>query len=173
METQLLRPFCSKTALKDKSLISLLKRILKVRIKSFKVSYDFFKLHFYFQNQTKFIFFFSFRDLQDLDDSTQLPLLCYFSETAEGLTTIRAFRSVNCGFSESTWLFAWTTLSLCFSRLDAELSSCIWVRRELNVSLWCKAYCIQYQLWRIDAVSRWLQAISYKHVFINVLIHLK
>lgn len=33
-----------------------------------------------------------FRDLQDLDDSTQLPLLCHFSETAEGLTTIRAFR---------------------------------------------------------------------------------
>ncbi|KAI3366567.1 hypothetical protein L3Q82_000489 [Scortum barcoo] len=32
-------------------------------------------------------------DLQDLlDDSTQLPLLCHFSETAEGLTTIRAFR---------------------------------------------------------------------------------
>lgn len=36
--------------------------------------------------------FFSHRDLQDLDDSTQLPLLCHFSETAEGLTTIRAFR---------------------------------------------------------------------------------
>lgn len=34
------------------------------------------------------------RDLQELDDSTQLPLLCHFSETAEGLTTIRAFRSV-------------------------------------------------------------------------------
>lgn len=34
----------------------------------------------------------SLRDLQDLDDSTQLPLLCHFSETAEGLTTIRAFR---------------------------------------------------------------------------------
>uniref|UniRef100_A0A672SV70 ATP-binding cassette sub-family C member 9-like n=1 Tax=Sinocyclocheilus grahami TaxID=75366 RepID=A0A672SV70_SINGR len=33
------------------------------------------------------------KDLQDLDDSTQLPLLCHFSETAEGLTTIRAFRS--------------------------------------------------------------------------------
>ncbi|KAM9846141.1 ATP-binding cassette sub-family C member 9-like [Aulostomus maculatus] len=32
------------------------------------------------------------KDLQDLDDSTQLPLLCHFSETAEGLTTIRAFR---------------------------------------------------------------------------------
>ncbi|KAJ7422498.1 ATP-binding cassette transporter sub-family C member 8 [Willisornis vidua] len=31
------------------------------------------------------------RDLQELDDSTQLPLLCHFSETAEGLTTIRAF----------------------------------------------------------------------------------
>uniref|UniRef100_A0A8K9Y703 ATP-binding cassette, sub-family C (CFTR/MRP), member 9 n=1 Tax=Oncorhynchus mykiss TaxID=8022 RepID=A0A8K9Y703_ONCMY len=40
--------------------------------------------------QTFFIF--SLRDLQDLDDSTQLPLLCHFSETAEGLTTIRAFR---------------------------------------------------------------------------------
>lgn len=50
-------------------------------------------------------FFFSFRDLQDLDDSTQLPLLCHFSETAEGLTTIRAFRSVNLDFSDSTWLF--------------------------------------------------------------------
>lgn len=36
--------------------------------------------------------FSSLRDLQDLDDSTQLPLLCHFSETAEGLTTIRAFR---------------------------------------------------------------------------------
>uniref|UniRef100_A0A286Y1X5 ATP binding cassette subfamily C member 9 n=1 Tax=Cavia porcellus TaxID=10141 RepID=A0A286Y1X5_CAVPO len=33
------------------------------------------------------------KDLQELDDSTQLPLLCHFSETAEGLTTIRAFRS--------------------------------------------------------------------------------
>ncbi|ETE57578.1 hypothetical protein L345_16704, partial [Ophiophagus hannah] len=32
------------------------------------------------------------RDLQELDDSTQLPLLCHFSETTEGLTTIRAFR---------------------------------------------------------------------------------
>ncbi|XP_029334327.1 ATP-binding cassette sub-family C member 9 isoform X4 [Mus caroli] len=32
------------------------------------------------------------KDLQELDDSTQLPLLCHFSETAEGLTTIRAFR---------------------------------------------------------------------------------
>uniref|UniRef100_A0A4W3JAY2 ATP-binding cassette, sub-family C (CFTR/MRP), member 9 n=1 Tax=Callorhinchus milii TaxID=7868 RepID=A0A4W3JAY2_CALMI len=32
------------------------------------------------------------RDLQELDDSTQLPLLCHFSETAEGLTTIRAFQ---------------------------------------------------------------------------------
>ncbi|KAL0963117.1 hypothetical protein UPYG_G00349970 [Umbra pygmaea] len=32
------------------------------------------------------------KDLQDLDDSTQLPLLCHFSETSEGLTTIRAFR---------------------------------------------------------------------------------
>ncbi|XP_035258157.1 ATP-binding cassette sub-family C member 9 isoform X2 [Anguilla anguilla] len=32
------------------------------------------------------------KDLQDLDDSTQLPLLCHFSETAEGLTTIRAFK---------------------------------------------------------------------------------
>ncbi|XP_051547366.1 ATP-binding cassette sub-family C member 9-like isoform X2 [Myxocyprinus asiaticus] len=32
------------------------------------------------------------KDLQDLDDSTQLPLLCHFSETAEGLTTVRAFR---------------------------------------------------------------------------------
>ncbi|XP_015278733.1 PREDICTED: ATP-binding cassette sub-family C member 8, partial [Gekko japonicus] len=33
-----------------------------------------------------------FRDLQQLDDSTQLPLLSHFSETVEGLTTIRAFR---------------------------------------------------------------------------------
>ncbi|XP_026564930.1 ATP-binding cassette sub-family C member 9 [Pseudonaja textilis] len=32
------------------------------------------------------------KDLQELDDSTQLPLLCHFSETTEGLTTIRAFR---------------------------------------------------------------------------------
>ncbi|XP_055508829.1 ATP-binding cassette sub-family C member 9-like [Leucoraja erinacea] len=32
------------------------------------------------------------KDLQELDDGTQLPLLCHFSETAEGLTTIRAFR---------------------------------------------------------------------------------
>ncbi|XP_010226248.1 PREDICTED: ATP-binding cassette sub-family C member 8, partial [Tinamus guttatus] len=31
-------------------------------------------------------------DLQQLDDSTQLPLLSHFSETVEGLTTIRAFR---------------------------------------------------------------------------------
>uniref|UniRef100_A0A669B445 ATP-binding cassette, sub-family C (CFTR/MRP), member 9 n=1 Tax=Oreochromis niloticus TaxID=8128 RepID=A0A669B445_ORENI len=30
--------------------------------------------------------------VHNLDDSTQLPLLCHFSETAEGLTTIRAFR---------------------------------------------------------------------------------
>ncbi|XP_050792329.1 ATP-binding cassette sub-family C member 9 [Gopherus flavomarginatus] len=35
---------------------------------------------------------FFLQDLQELDDSTQLPLLCHFSETAEGLTTIRAFR---------------------------------------------------------------------------------
>lgn len=46
------------------------------------------KLHEFF-----FFFFLTVhRDLQDLDDSTQLPLLCHFSETAEGLTTIRAFR---------------------------------------------------------------------------------
>ncbi|KAJ8249104.1 hypothetical protein GJAV_G00231210 [Gymnothorax javanicus] len=32
------------------------------------------------------------RDLQQLDDSTQLPLLSHYSETVEGLTTIRAFR---------------------------------------------------------------------------------
>ncbi|XP_037623777.1 ATP-binding cassette sub-family C member 8 isoform X3 [Sebastes umbrosus] len=32
------------------------------------------------------------RDLQQLEDSTQLPLLCHFSETVEGLTTIRALR---------------------------------------------------------------------------------
>ncbi|XP_077309834.1 ATP-binding cassette sub-family C member 8 isoform X2 [Lithobates pipiens] len=32
------------------------------------------------------------RDLQQLEDSTQLPLLAQFSETVEGLTTIRAFR---------------------------------------------------------------------------------
>ncbi|KAM5169906.1 ATP-binding cassette sub-family C member 9 [Mantella aurantiaca] len=32
------------------------------------------------------------KELQELDDNTQLPLLCHFSETAEGLTTIRAFR---------------------------------------------------------------------------------
>uniref|UniRef100_A0A665UIA7 ATP-binding cassette, sub-family C (CFTR/MRP), member 8 n=1 Tax=Echeneis naucrates TaxID=173247 RepID=A0A665UIA7_ECHNA len=32
------------------------------------------------------------RDLQQLEDSTQLPLLSHFSETVEGLSTIRAFR---------------------------------------------------------------------------------
>ncbi|XP_063302724.1 ATP-binding cassette sub-family C member 9 isoform X3 [Pelobates fuscus] len=32
------------------------------------------------------------KDLQEMDDNTQLPLLCHFSETAEGLTTIRAFK---------------------------------------------------------------------------------
>ncbi|XP_050611306.1 ATP-binding cassette sub-family C member 8 isoform X5 [Macaca thibetana thibetana] len=32
------------------------------------------------------------RDLQQLDDTTQLPLLSHFAETVEGLTTIRAFR---------------------------------------------------------------------------------
>ncbi|XP_010773066.1 ATP-binding cassette sub-family C member 8-like, partial [Notothenia coriiceps] len=32
------------------------------------------------------------RDLQQLVDITQLPLLCHFSETVEGLTTIRALR---------------------------------------------------------------------------------
>ncbi|XP_041445573.1 ATP-binding cassette sub-family C member 8 isoform X2 [Xenopus laevis] len=32
------------------------------------------------------------RDLQQLEDSTQLPLLSHFAETVEGLTTIRAFR---------------------------------------------------------------------------------
>uniref|UniRef100_A0A671QW98 ATP-binding cassette sub-family C member 8-like n=1 Tax=Sinocyclocheilus anshuiensis TaxID=1608454 RepID=A0A671QW98_9TELE len=32
------------------------------------------------------------KDLQQLEDSTQLPLLSHFSETVEGLTTIRAFR---------------------------------------------------------------------------------
>ncbi|XP_069754521.1 ATP-binding cassette sub-family C member 8 isoform X2 [Narcine bancroftii] len=35
------------------------------------------------------------RDLQQLDDSTQLPLLSHFSETVEGLTTIRAMREEN------------------------------------------------------------------------------
>ncbi|XP_067849959.1 ATP-binding cassette sub-family C member 8 isoform X2 [Heptranchias perlo] len=35
------------------------------------------------------------RDLQQLDDSTQLPLLSHFSETVEGLITIRAFRDEN------------------------------------------------------------------------------
>lgn len=49
------------------------------------------------------IFFLSLRDLQDLDDSTQLPLLCHFSETAEGLTTIRAFRY-------KLRIFIWITL---------------------------------------------------------------
>ncbi|TRY81680.1 hypothetical protein DNTS_025996, partial [Danionella cerebrum] len=32
------------------------------------------------------------KDLQQLEDGTQLPLLSHFSETVEGLTTIRAFR---------------------------------------------------------------------------------
>ncbi|XP_054475486.1 ATP-binding cassette sub-family C member 8 isoform X2 [Anoplopoma fimbria] len=32
------------------------------------------------------------RDLHQLEESTQLPLLCHFSETVEGLTTIRALR---------------------------------------------------------------------------------
>lgn len=45
------------------------------------------KLAFY-----KIIFIILSRDLQQLDDSTQLPLLSHFSETVEGLTTIRAFR---------------------------------------------------------------------------------
>uniref|UniRef100_A0A803YQJ4 ATP binding cassette subfamily C member 8 n=1 Tax=Meleagris gallopavo TaxID=9103 RepID=A0A803YQJ4_MELGA len=40
----------------------------------------------------KIIFIILSRDLQQLDDSTQLPLLSHFSETVEGLTTIRAFR---------------------------------------------------------------------------------
>ncbi|XP_046715562.1 ATP-binding cassette sub-family C member 8 isoform X1 [Silurus meridionalis] len=34
----------------------------------------------------------AFKDLHQLEDSTQLPLLSHFSETVEGLTTIRAFR---------------------------------------------------------------------------------
>lgn len=45
------------------------------------------KLFFY-----KILFITLCRDLQQLDDSTQLPLLSHFSETVEGLTTIRAFR---------------------------------------------------------------------------------
>ncbi|XP_015242233.1 PREDICTED: ATP-binding cassette sub-family C member 9-like [Cyprinodon variegatus] len=44
------------------------------------------------ENRTPALLCIVLRDLQDLDDSTQLPLLCHFSETAEGLTTIRAFR---------------------------------------------------------------------------------
>ncbi|XP_077091657.1 ATP-binding cassette sub-family C member 8 isoform X2 [Siphateles boraxobius] len=32
------------------------------------------------------------RDLQQLEDSTEMPLLSHFSQTVEGLTTIRAFR---------------------------------------------------------------------------------
>lgn len=40
----------------------------------------------------KILFITLSRDLQQLDDSTQLPLLSHFSETVEGLTTIRAFR---------------------------------------------------------------------------------
>lgn len=51
----------------------------------------YFVLVFNFMDETRNDLF-SLRDLQDLDDSTQLPLLCHFSETAEGLTTIRAFR---------------------------------------------------------------------------------
>ncbi|NXS09462.1 ABCC8 protein, partial [Neodrepanis coruscans] len=39
----------------------------------------------------KILFIILSRDLQQLDDSTQLPLLSHFSETVEGLTTIRAF----------------------------------------------------------------------------------
>ncbi|XP_072128555.1 ATP-binding cassette sub-family C member 8 isoform X2 [Mobula birostris] len=35
------------------------------------------------------------RDLQQLDDSTQLPVLSHFSETVEGLITIRALREEN------------------------------------------------------------------------------
>lgn len=51
-------------------------------------------IHVVLKTCTLFIFMVPppLRDLQDLDDSTQLPLLCHFSETAEGLTTIRAFR---------------------------------------------------------------------------------
>lgn len=46
------------------------------------------------------------RDLQELDDSTQLPLLCHFSETAEGLTTIRAFRWEKWMMREA-WVLVW------------------------------------------------------------------
>uniref|UniRef100_A0A8C6QNY0 ATP-binding cassette, sub-family C member 9 n=1 Tax=Nannospalax galili TaxID=1026970 RepID=A0A8C6QNY0_NANGA len=48
------------------------------------ISFAFYFIQKYFRVASK--------DLQELDDSTQLPLLCHFSETAEGLTTIRAFR---------------------------------------------------------------------------------
>lgn len=34
----------------------------------------------------------SVRDLQQLEDSTEMPLLSHYSQTIEGLTTIRAFR---------------------------------------------------------------------------------
>ena len=32
------------------------------------------------------------RDLQELDDNAQLPLLSLITETVEGISTIRAFR---------------------------------------------------------------------------------
>ncbi|PNI79118.1 ABCC8 isoform 7 [Pan troglodytes] len=54
------------------------------------------------------------RDLQQLDDTTQLPLLSHFAETVEGLTTIRAFRY------ESTFPQAVTSIS---NSLHRELSA--------------------------------------------------
>ncbi|GAB5577636.1 ATP-binding cassette sub-family C member 9 isoform X1 [Prionailurus iriomotensis] len=40
------------------------------------------------------------RDLQQLDDTTQLPLLSHFAETVEGLTTIRAFSGYEARFQQ-------------------------------------------------------------------------
>lgn len=62
------------------------------------------KLDFY-----KILFITLSRDLQQLDDSTQLPLLSHFSETVEGLTTIRAFRY---SFLRNIHYFSFEYLSL-------------------------------------------------------------
>lgn len=72
---------------------------------------------------------FSRRDLQDLDESTQLPLLCHFSETAEGLTTIRAFRynARLLTHSSHTPVRAQPSLS---SREDFPLAVCFDVRQQ-------------------------------------------
>lgn len=61
------------------------------------------------------------RDLQQLEDSTQIPLLSHYTETVEGLTTIRAFRwsyhSYGLGWEAGTSNCSFELCSECCNKL--------------------------------------------------------